>query len=130
MPYFGSGYNALTDHRFWDGGRHYWTGMTVKGMEDQDPDNPMCCPDLAVYEGGDVAPDPRALAGLRAALGRTGLTHREAADRLDMGLSRMRQRLYGQRPFSRAQFSRLCRMAGVDAEGLFDPPGTAGEVRP
>ena len=76
MPYFGSRYNAQTHHTFWDGGRHYWTGMAVSGMEDQDPTNPNCCQDLSVYEGGEVTTPRSVLRGLRTAMNLAYVEHR------------------------------------------------------
>jgi len=123
MPYYGCRYDAQTHHNFWDGRMHYWTGMAVKGSEDQDPDNPNCCHDPAVYERGPVWPGGPGLASLRRALCERGHTHRAAGERLGLGLSSFRQRLYGRRPFSRGEFGHLCRLAGVDPETLLDGGG-------
>lgn len=118
MPYYGCRYGALTHHGYWDGGTHYWPGMPVRGMDEQDPDKPQCCQDMEVYERGSVALGRPALRTLRAALSHRGRTHRETGERLGLGLSSLRQRLYGRRAFSRAQFSLLCRLAGVDPTAL------------
>jgi len=126
MPYHGSRYTAQTHHMYWDGGRHYWTGMAVKGMENQNPDNPLCCPDLALYEGEEVAAGPGTLMGLRAAMKRAGLSHRAATERLCVGVTSVRQRLYGRRPFARSEFNRLCRLAEIDPDRLLE--GGRGEA--
>lgn len=118
MPYYGSMYGALTHHNFWDGNYHYWTGMAVKGAEDQDPDNPNCCHDLAVFESGEVEIDHRALKSLRYNLRKNGHTHRAVSERIGRKLSYMRQRLYGQRPFKRAELNLLCRLCRVDPDNL------------
>ena len=130
MPFFGSRYSALTHHRFWDGSRHYWTGMAVEGMGDQDPDNPHCCPDLSIYDGGEVQLGRPELGALRAALKRSGMTHRAAGERLGMGLSRVRQRLYGRRPFTRVHFNQLCRLTGVDPAGMTPGDDASSEEAP
>lgn len=117
-PYEGYEYTALTPHYFWDGGKHYWPGMTVKGSEDQDPDNPACCQDLLVYERGEVILNSSELEYLRRSLKKRGLSHRGAGRRMGMGLSRIRSRLYGLLPFRQDDFGVLCRLAGVDPDGL------------
>lgn len=118
MPYYGSNYGALTHHNLWDGGYHYWTGMAVSGIESQDPDNPNCCHDLAVFESEEIDIDQRALRSLRYNLRKNGHTHRAVAERLGHKLSFMRQRLYGQRPFRKADFNLLCRMCRFEPESL------------
>lgn len=117
-PYEGYGYDALTPHYFWDGKTHYWPGMVVRGTEDQNPDNPACCQDLAVFERGDVKLGPVELTLLRRGLRRRGHTHKDTAGRLGLGVSCVRSRLYGMIPFRRADFNVLCRLAGVDPTGL------------
>lgn len=117
-PYDGYEYTALTPHYFWDGRSHYWTGMAVKGAEDQNPDNPNCCHDLDFFEGGEVTPDAEVLRYLRASLRARGLTHRAAGEKVGYGLSRLRERLYGRRSMRRGDFFALCRLAGVDGRGL------------
>jgi hypothetical protein len=92
--------------------------MPVKGMEDQNPQNPNCCPDLIVYEGGAYQPAPEALRTMRHGLQRAGLTHRSAGERLGLGLSSIRQRLYGRHPFTRTEFVQLCRLSGIDPDAL------------
>jgi hypothetical protein len=118
MPYYGNRYTALTHHMYWDGQTHYWPAMPVMGMDDQDPENPHCCQDTAVYERGEVCLKRPALARLREELRARGHTHGAAGERLGVGLSSFRQRLYGRRPFSHAEFSLLCRLSGVDPETL------------
>jgi hypothetical protein len=113
LPRGETAYGALTDHRFWDGRPHYWTGMAVKGMEDQDPLNFNCCPDLEEYEGEEVELSGRELRGLRERLRSRGHSHRAAGYRIGMGVSQLRQRLYGQRPFLRNEYRQLCDMAGI-----------------
>jgi hypothetical protein len=118
MPYYEKQYNALTPHYYWDGGMHYWTAMAVKGTEDQDSQNPNCCPLL-----DDTLEDRQELSSgelrrLRRGLRARGHSHRGAGERLGMGLSRFRQRLYGRRAFLRTEFYQLCRMAALDPKGL------------
>ncbi len=116
-------YCALTHHIFWDGDYHYWTGMVVKGVEDQNPDNPNCCHDLSIFEGGEVVAERAALVKLRSGLKSSGKSHKEAGARLGMGLSRFRQRLYGRRPFSGVEFNSLCRLAGLNPLELASTSG-------
>lgn len=113
-PYEGYEYTATTPHYFWDGQSHYWTGMAVKGSEDQDTENPNCCHDLELFEGGEVSPGREALKFLRASLRSRGHTHRSAGERMGFGVSRLRERLYGRKPIRRGDFYALCRLAGVD----------------
>ncbi|TLN00097.1 hypothetical protein FDZ71_14850 [bacterium] len=109
----GEKYGALTDHRFWDGQSHYWTGMAVKGMEDQDPLNHNCCPDLGELAEEEVELDSRELRGLRGRLRERGYTHSAVGRALGVGLSFIRQRLYGQRPFSALDYRAICHLVGI-----------------
>jgi len=118
-PYFGIHYTALTPHQYWDGQTHYWTGMVVKGQEDQDPANPNCCHAPETFER-EVRLRPTALRQLRRGLYCKGVTHRSAGEAMGLGLSGMRQRLYGKKSFSAAEFRTVCRMAGVGAGGAWD----------
>lgn len=118
MPYYGSNYNALTHHTQWDGRTHYWTGMAVKGFEEQDPDKPNCCHDMALFEPEEVSPDRRALKSLRLNLRAKGHSHRAICERLGQKLSFMRMRLYGERPFKKHEFNALCRMVGLNPDNL------------
>jgi hypothetical protein len=126
-PFFEVHYTALTHHSLWDGGRHYWPGMPVKGMDDQDPANPHCCQELALYEGEEVQLDKNALVRLRRGLRHQGHTHKGAGDRMGMGLARMRQRLYGKRPLTRNQLVKLCVLANIEP-GEFSSPTDHGEL--
>ncbi|PLX46579.1 MAG: hypothetical protein C0609_00165 [Deltaproteobacteria bacterium] len=112
MPFYGAKYTALCDHRGWDGGVHYWSGMAVPQMGDQNPDNYNCCPELMQYEGEEVDLDESSLRGLRARLKSSGYTHRGAGARLGMGLSHIRQRLYGQKRFRRGELNILSQLSG------------------
>ncbi len=116
MPFWATRYEALTDNRFWDGGRHYWTGMAVKGREEQDPSNFNCCPNLSLYEDEEVEVDLASLRELRAGLNGLGVTHKRAGEELGVGISHLRQRLYGQRPFTRGQLTALGKMAGYSVK--------------
>jgi hypothetical protein len=117
-PFYEVHYTALTHHSLWDGKRHYWPGMPVPGMDDQDPANPHCCQDLSIYEGEEVQLDSDALVKLRHGLRHRGHTHSKAGDRMGMGLARMRQRLYGRRPLTRTQLTKLCTLAGFEPSDL------------
>lgn len=117
-PYEGYEYSGETPHCFWDGRYHYWSGMSVRGTEDQNPENPACCQNLAVYDRTGVSPGPEQLLMMRRGLKRRGLTHRAAGERLGIGESGARLRLYGQAAFSRNDFLVMCRLSGIDPEGL------------
>lgn len=117
MPYYGSNYSALTPHQYWDGRMHYWTGMPVHGdeeglTEDGQPALP------ALERQGIVKLKKPELESLRSKLKSSGCTHKEAGEELGMGLSRMRERLYGRKHLKRTEFEVLCRLAGIDPAGL------------
>lgn len=110
-PYEGYEYTALMPHYFWDGRAHYWTGMAVKGFEDQYPDNPNCCHDLDIFYGSCEV-DGEVLRKLRTEMKNRKISHRRAAEVLGVGIAWLRERIYGRYPFRRAEFNALCRAVG------------------